>query len=138
MLYAAGIFPSLSTPTGQTPGGTYATRLVNMSKTCPSKSFVKGFDANYNPVCVPYNAPSSASSNASLASFAAPLANGLQGGKFGTFFNNLLNTCSGNGVVKGFNSQGGKICVDSLDRNTLTSSPVSASFVAMSAPSTPS
>lgn len=137
-LYAAGMFSSISFPTGQAPGGSYSGRLVNISKSCPSKSFVKGFDANYNPICVPYNAPNSASSSASLTSFSTPLTNGLRGGRFGTYFNNLLNVCSANGIVKGFNSQGGKICVNSLDRSTPTDSPSPASFVAMSTPSTPS
>lgn len=138
VLYAAGIFPSLLVPTGQTPNGTYATRLVNMSKSCSSKSFVKGFDANYNPICVPYNAPNSVSSSAPLTSFVPPIANGLRGGKFGTFFNNLLNVCSTNGVIKGFSSQGQKICVSSIDRSTPTDSPILAPFLAMSVPNTPS
>ncbi|MDD2916930.1 MAG: hypothetical protein PHH70_03765 [Candidatus Gracilibacteria bacterium] len=131
VLYATGLFSSLpSNPPTQPPGGTFSGRLANIASvscpTTPVKHFVKGFDGDYKPVCVPYNAPTTGNANVATGSFSAPVAGGMPGGKFGTYFNNILNYCSGNGVLKGFTSQGQKICVNASDRtSTITPAPAS-------------
>ncbi|MDD2916305.1 MAG: hypothetical protein PHH70_00470 [Candidatus Gracilibacteria bacterium] len=137
VLSATGLFSSLpSNPSGYVAGGKFSERLANIASvscpTTPVKHFVKGFDGDYKPVCVPYNAPTTGNANVATESFSAPVAGGMPGGKFGTYFNNILNYCSGNGVLKGFTSQGQKICVDASDRTTPTDNPVLASLSASS------
>lgn len=106
-----------------------------MSHTCPTNNFIKGFDASFTPICVSYTTPSTSAGNLGTTSFSAPPAGEMPGGKFGTYFNNIISICSGNGILKGFTAQGKKICVSAVDRTTLTDSPTDASFGTSSIPS---
>ena len=125
IIYATGLFPS-SLPSHPTTIG-FQTRLANISSVaCPAKSFIKGFRADYTPICVSYNAPTSASL------WALPTPSGLPssapsgemlGGKFGTYFKNIYNVCSGNWILRGFTSQGQKICVDAQNRTSILANP---------------
>ena len=134
IIYAAGLFPSSLpvNPDGQTPNGSFSARLTNISSiTCPSKSFIKGFDANYKPVCVPYNTPTFATLSvlSSPSGFPGSSPSGeMTTGKFGTYFKNLYNVCSGNWVLRGFTSQWQKICADAQNRTNLLSSPSSVLY----------
>ena len=125
ILYATVGFLSLPPKPSatETENGSFYTRLKNIWVSCTPGSFVKGFDASYNPVCVPYNTPNSSSANANLVTFAIPLSEGLPGGKFGTYFNNISGACSNNAVLKGLTLDGKKICVDYKDRTTFIDNP---------------
>ncbi len=59
----------------------------------------------------------------------------MPGGKFGTYLKNIANVCSGNGIIQGFTSQGQKICVNALDRATLTENPSPVSYDTPTVPS---
>lgn len=97
-----------------------------MSSTpCATKSFVKGFDSDFKPICVPYNSPTHTPISTPNPSFTTPSTptGEMPGGKFGTYFKNIANICDGNKVIKGFTAQGQKICVDA--RNRLSVDPIS-------------
>lgn len=68
---------------------------------------------------------------------AGPLGTEMPGGKFGTYFKNIIDICPGNGVVQKFTSQGKKICVDTLNRSSLTSNPADGSYTIAPKPATP-
>ena len=125
LAYASGLFSSLpASPVGQAPGGAISVRFANMSSvSCAAsipRKFLKGFDANYAPICVPYNAPTASVTIPAVPSgYPASSPSGeMPMGKFGTYFKNLLNVCPGNGVIRGFTSQGQKICADATNRAT--------------------
>lgn len=143
VVYATGLFSALSlSPGGQAPGGTFSTRLAHISSiACPSKSFIKGFDSDYKPVCVAYNAPTASvaipATSITGTYPASPPGTEMPGGKFGTYFKNIINICPGNGVVQKFTPQGKKICVDALNRSSLTSNPADGAYTIAPRPAIP-
>ncbi len=107
-----------------------------MFQMCTGNSFVKGFDADYKRICVPYNSPTSSTLGPTIPTgYPSAPSGGMSGGKFGVYFKNLTNVCSGNGIIKGFTSQGQKICVNALDRTSLTENPTPVSYGTPTVPS---
>lgn len=122
LVYAVGlIFPA--TPAFLATNGSFATRFTNIVGSCASGTFLKGFDASYNRICVGSDGlyagiisslPISTSSPGNISYPTGTPAGQVSGGKFTKYFENLYGLCPGNQIIKGFASDGFKYCVDPL------------------------
>ncbi len=54
IVYASGLFSAL--PANPTPIA-FSGSFANIFQMCNGNDFVKGFDKDYNQICVPYNSP---------------------------------------------------------------------------------
>ncbi|MDP2103744.1 MAG: hypothetical protein Q8K26_02385, partial [Candidatus Gracilibacteria bacterium] len=143
IIMVSGIIYAISypvNPAGQTPGGTFSLRLANMIGSCPANTFLKGFDANFNRICVPssgiYTGPAITSPSVPSGYPSTAPTGQYANGKMGTYFNNLRGICPGNKIIKGFATDGWKYCVDPTTPTVYTphTSPISSGI---SWPATP-
>lgn len=116
LVYAVGI----DAPGWQTPGGTFLIQsFTNISGACPmsgpDNTFLKWFDADYKKIWYYSTAswtPLAFSPTSPVSYPSTQPSWELPQGKFGTYFNNFRWTCSSTDVIKGFTTQGQKICTN--------------------------